>query len=372
MGRSFFLLASAVFLLFSIGLVMIFNITSAEILDKSLKVNLQEAFFKQLLYGLVGIFFGVFLYRIGYQKLLGYSPYLLFFISLLLLLVFIPPLGQRINGARRWISFLGVSVQPSEVAKFVLPLYFIYKVQDRGVFLSFKELLAILFPLSIPILLILLEPDNGAAALILTSLTVLLFLSRVKGKYWVIPLGIFCVLGVGLAYHMPHVSNRIQGYLHPELDLKGKGHQPYQSKIAAGSGGIWGRGFGESFQKLNYLPAAKSDYIAAIYAEETGFLGVCIMLVLYILIAYAGFQIALKARDSAAFYLASIITFLLVFQAFLNLGVVSNLLPSKGTTLPFFSQGGSSLLVNFCAFFLLYSIAVPRKKKKEREHASFL
>ncbi len=365
MRRSFFLLASCIFLLFSIGLVMVFNITSAEILDKSLRTNLQEAFLRQLLYGLSGLILGFFLYKIGHETLLKYSPHLLWVLSIFLLLVFVPPIGQKINGARRWISFFGASFQPSEGAKLIIPFYFIYKIQEKKEQIQLKELLYVLAPLSVPILLILMEPDNGSAALILVTLVVLLFLSRVKGRYWMVPLTALCLVAISLAYNMPHVSNRIQGYLHPELDLKGKGHQPHQSKIAAGSGGIWGKGFGESFQKLNYLPAARSDYIAAIYAEETGFFGICIMLFLYMGIAYSGFQIALRSKTSVDFYLASILTFLIVFQAFLNLGVVSNLLPSKGTTLPFFSQGGSSLLMNFCAFFLLYSIAFPLKRKKE-------
>jgi len=145
-------------------------------------------------------------------------------------------------------------------------------------------------------------------------------------------------------------------YLHPELDLKGKGHQPHQAKIAAGSGKLFGRGLGESLQKLNYLPEARSDYIAAIYAEESGFLGVLGLIIMYLSFTFSGVAIAMRARDAGGFFLASILTFSISIQAFLNLGIVSGLLPSKGTTLPFFSQGGSSLLINLIAFFLLLDI----------------
>jgi len=155
---------------------------------------------------------------------------------------------------------------------------------------------------------------------------------------------------------MPHVSDRIHVYLHPESDLRGKGHQPHQAKIAAGSGELWGKGLGESLQKLEYLPEARSDYIAAIFAEECGFMGMLGLIFLYMLIGFCGFYIANSALDREGFYIASIFTFLLCFQAFLNLGVVSGLLPSKGTNLPFFSQGGSSLLANMMGVCVILNI----------------
>ena len=144
--------------------------------------------------------------------------------------------------------------------------------------------------------------------------------------------------------------------MNPEYDLRGKGHQPHQAKIAAGSGQMWGKGIGESLQKLEYLPEARSDYIAAIFAEECGFVGIMGLIFLYMLIGFCGFHIATSAQDIEGFYVASIFTFLICFQAFLNLGVVSGLLPSKGTNLPFFSQGGSSLLANMMAVSILLRV----------------
>jgi len=185
--------------------------------------------------------------------------------------------------------------------------------------------------------------------------------------YWALPLLVIVIAGGFAASKMPHVKNRIRIYLHPELDLLGKGHQPYQAKIAVGSGKLFGRGLGESLQKLDYLPEARSDYIAAIYAEEFGFIGIIFLIVLYMVISYCGFSIATNAYDYKGFYMASIITFLIAFQAFLNLGVVSGLLPSKGVTLPFFSQGGSSLFVNVLAVFLLLSVDSFARKKNVRK-----
>jgi cell division protein FtsW len=195
-------------------------------------------------------------------------------------------------------------------------------------------------------------------------LVILFVLSRQKWLYWALPLGLLFVCGVMVASQMPHVLDRIKVYMDPAYDLKGKGHQPYQAKIAAGSGKLLGKGLGESLQKLEYLPEARSDYIAAIFAEETGFIGMTGLIVLYMGMGFCGFSIAQRAKDSEGFYVAAIFTFLMCFQAFLNLGVVSGLLPSKGTNLPFFSQGGSSLLANMWALCVVLNIA----KHSEKEH----
>ncbi|HSX12471.1 MAG TPA: FtsW/RodA/SpoVE family cell cycle protein, partial [Rhabdochlamydiaceae bacterium] len=123
-----------------------------------------------------------------------------------------------------------------------------------------------------------------------------------------------------------------------------------------GSGGVFGRGIGESMQKLNYLPESRNDYIAAIYAEECGFAGILGLILLYVIVGGIGFYLASLIQENRGYYLVAITTFIICFQAFLNLGVVSGLLPSKGTNLPFFSQGGTSLLVNFIALSLMLSV----------------
>lgn len=350
-------------LLFSMGLLMVFNTTAAEIIDRSLDTSTHAALLKQLAYGLFGSLAGLFAYRFGYASLIRWSVPLLAIGTLLLLLLFVPGVGWTLNGATRWIGFFGVSFQPSESIKVLLPAVYIhwYLKQDKPIPLS--AFLKVLGICAIPIVLILMEPDNGTTAILLTTLVVLFLLTRIQWLYWAVPLLAFVGVGGVAAYHMPHVPARIQIYLHPELDLRGKGHQPHQAKIAAGSGKLWGRGLGESLQKLNYLPEARSDYIAAIYAEETGFIGILVLLSLYMTMTYAGFAIALKAKDKAAFLLASILTFLISIQAFLNLGIVSGLLPSKGMTLPFFSQGGTSLMINIVILFILLDIA--RKSKSE-------
>ncbi len=362
MTRAALFLTIPVAILFSFGLLMIFNTTAAQIIDRSLDVDTHAVLFKQLCYGIAGLSLGLAIYAMGYEALLRFSTPALLMGVLLLALLFVPGIGQSVNGARRWIGFCGFTFQPSEWIKILAPAAYIHwSLQRKEIALA--PFLKFLGFLSIPLTLILLEPDNGTTAIILSVLLVLFLLTRVRLRYWVAPLLILVAAGGVAAYRMPHVPDRIRIYLHPELDLKGKGHQPHQAKIAAGSGGLFGRGLGESLQKLNYLPEARNDYIAAIFAEEMGFAGILGLIALYMTFTCAGFSIASAAKDRGGFLLGATLSFLVSIQAFLNLGIVSGLMPPKGMTLPFFSQGGTSLIVNFVILFLFLDIA--RKSKSE-------
>lgn len=358
MTRAALWLVITVSFLFLLGLLMIFNTTAAEIIDRSLEISTHAALFKQLGYGLIGVVIGLIIYRCGYESLIRYSLPLLIFASILLVLVLIPGVGMKINGARRWLGISGFPLgQPSEGVKILIPVAFIYWFSKQKRPMTPKPFLKMLGLTAIPLALILFEPDNGTVSILCLLLIILFFLSKIPLFYWAVPLFALMLVGAGLAYQMPHVQNRLEIYLNPELDLKGKGHQPHQAKIAAGSGQLFGRGIGESLQKLNYLPEARSDYIAAIYAEETGFLGILLLVALYVILSSCGFIIAIRSKRIEPFLLAAILTFLISIQAFLNLGIVSGLLPSKGMTLPFFSQGGSSLVINIICMFLLLDIS---------------
>ncbi len=342
---------------FAMGMLMVFNTTAAEVLDRSLDQSTHHAFLKQMIYALVATGCAVGVFFLGYENVLRLSGVFLFIGTVMLVLVFVPGIGQQINGAHRWIRIFGNSLQPSEFVKYLLPLYTIHVIRRYKDGMDLKAFIRLVATLIIPIGLILIEPDNGTVAIVLMTLLMLFVLMRIKWIYWVIPLCGCMVFGAIIASQMSHVPDRIRVYLNPELDLKGKGHQPHQARIAAGSGGLLGKGIGESLQKMDYLPEARSDYIAAIFAEEFGFVGMLALIMLYMTIGGIGFTIAAKASKLEGFYLVAILTFLICFQAFLNLGVVSGLLPSKGTNLPFFSHGGSSLLVNFIAMGLILSVA---------------
>ncbi len=357
MSQKSFWLIFSILVLFALGLLMVFNATSAEVLDRGLAKSTHHALIRQILYAFLGGLLAVGVWFLGYQEILRLSGYFLCLATLLLAVVFIPGIGKCINGANRWIWIGSYSFQPSEFVKFLIPLHFIFAITTYDKPILLKDFLKILARFVIPIGLILIEPDNGTVAIILATLFVLFLLTKIRWVYWGLPLLVLCVVGMGVAYQMPHVHHRISIYLHPELDLQGKGHQPHQAKIAVGSGGMWGQGLGESLQKLDYLPEARCDYISAIFAEEFGFAGILVLLLLYMFIGYLGFSMAVKIPDLAAFYTVTIVTFLICFQAFLNLGVVSGLLPSKGINLPFFSQGGTSLLANFMAICIILNIA---------------
>ena len=353
------------FSIFSLGLIMIFSTTSAEILDHELDKSTHQAIIKQLFYALAGLGLAWGIIKTGYQKLLQYSTPLLVIFTFLLVLTLIPGVGREVNGSRRWLNLAGLSFQPSEFVKYVIPAYFIqnflkYKHEE----FYFRDFIKLVGTLSVPMVLVLIEPNNGTTAVIGLTLVALFLLTRIHFRYWAWPLLGFVLVVGGFASQLSYVSARINVYLHPELDLKGKGHQPYQAKIAAGSGQLWGKGPGNSLQKLSYLPEAQNDYIAAIYAEEFGFMGMLGVITLYLTMASLGFYIAYQCPDRGGYFLACCAIFLISFQAFLNLGVVSGLLPSTGLNLPLFSQGGSSLMANITGLALLFSVSIESDKFK--------
>lgn len=344
--------------IFALGIVMIFSTTSAEVLDHELNKSTHQALLKQLSYAIAGLLLAWGVVRVGYRNLLRYSAPLLAVFTVLLLLTLIPGIGREVNGSRRWLHLAGFSFQPSEFVKYLVPAYFMHRYlqfeEGHFFFLDFIKLVAIV---SVPMLLILVEPNNGTTAVVGMTLLALFLLARIRFTYWAWPLLAFILVVGTFASQTSYVAARLKVYLDPTLDLKGKGHQPYQAKIAAGSGLLWGKGPGNSLQKLSYLPEAQNDYIAAIYAEELGFAGMLGLISLYLLLASQGFYIAFNCSERGGFYLASCAIFLISFQAFLNLGVVSGLLPSTGLNLPLFSQGGSSLMANIVGIALLFSVS---------------
>ncbi|MFT4553025.1 MAG: cell division protein FtsW [Chlamydiales bacterium] len=362
-----YLLLICVTLIFGLGLVMVFDTSSADILDRSLSKSTHHSVIRQVLYGLIGCFSGGVASFIGYRNLLKLSLPILCILCFLLLLVFIPGIGKTINGARRWVGIASYTMQPSEFVKFAVPLFYIhYFMKIKEGELDLESFIKLVGPLLVPLVLIFLEPDTGTSVIILLTIFMLVVLTGVNRKFWVLPMVVAVVVGGSLAYNMPYIRARVAVFLNPELDRLGKGHQPYQAKIAAGSGGLTGKGIGKSLQKLNYLPEAQNDYIGAIFAEEFGFLGVLFLIFLYMILAYLGFHIAFSAVDKEGFYLAGSITYLICIQAFLNLGVVSGLLPSTGLNLPLFSQGGTSLMANIIGISILLNIAVVSEKSKNR------
>lgn len=346
-----------------LGLLMIFNTTSAEVIEVGRWDLAFHAIVRQLLYLMLAVFFGLGLVAIGYKEVLKFSSLFLIFCAVLLALVLVPGIGQKINGARRWISLLGNSIQPSEFAKYAIGFYFIEKMGDvltTGNF-ALKAFVKVLGFCLIPIILTVMEPDNGTALIMFMTLIGLFILTKIPLKIWLLPLCIIMVLGGGFALQMPHVQKRIEVFKNPENDILGKGHQSHQSKIAIGSGGLVGKGIGSSLQKFGFLPEARCDYIGAVFAEETGFVGIVSLITLYLIHLISGVGLAIRIKCPKGALIIMLVTFLICMQAFINLGVISCLLPSKGTNLPFFSHGGSSMIASVIAVFMVLSVLQKHK-----------
>lgn len=358
-----FCLLAVTSIIFMLGVIMVFNASSASALEQHAFHKRHYALLRQLMNFIVGLMICYVFWKVGYYELIRLSPILMVLISLSLLLVFVPGIGRCVNGSRRWIVIGNFVGQPSEFVKIVMPLYFVHSIvgKQRPV----KELLKVFAIICIPIVLVLIEPSNGITAMLAATFIVLMFLSRISYKWWLWPILVFLIMGSMAILKVPYVQARIQSYLHPEKDLLGRGHQPFQSKIAMGSGGALGKGLGQSMQKLSYLPEAQNDYIAAIFAEEVGFIGIFFLISLYMMVSFLGFSIALQSTTKQGAVLAATLTFSLSLQSFLNLAVVSGILPSTGLNLPFFSQGGSSLLANMIALTILLNVGYYAKQNKE-------
>lgn len=345
------LLASVVALVF-FGLFMIYDASSyvafRDFGDKYFYLKNQSIW---LILGFSAlVFFSFFDYHKFYNLAL---PILLGSI-LLLFLVFVPGLSISALGARRWINLGFFVLQPSEIVKLSLAIYLSawFSTKEKGRFTAFLLLIgAVLF-------LVMLQPDMGTAMIILGTSVIIYFLSG--GNIWHI-LGLIPVVGIGglaLILLEPYRAARLMTFLNPEHGgILGASYHLRQILIALGAGGLLGVGFGNSLQKYAYLPESTTDSIFAIIAEEIGFFGVVILLLVFLFVIYRGFYIALRAKDSFGKLLAGGITSIIAIQAIVNLGAQTALLPLTGVPLPFISYGGSALVVTLISVGILLNIS---------------
>ncbi len=279
------------------------------------------------------------------------------------LAVLIPGIGKQVGNARRWIRFFGVGFQPSELLKFTLIIWVASFLDRRKDVLSyfFKGLLPSLIVLSIFSFLLLLQPDFGTAVLLSMTLLLMVFAAGAKASYMITSLGGLTAIGIYLAVSKTYRFRRITGFLDPWADPLDSGFQLIRSLIAFGTGGITGKGLGDSKQKLFFLPEGHTDFIFSILAEEAGFIGVLLVIGLIVLLMMKGFEISLKCKDDFGRNLAFGITVLIFLQSFIHIGVVIGLLPTKGIPLPFISYGGSSLVLNMFLIGVLINITKTTK-----------
>jgi cell division protein FtsW len=267
--------------------------------------------------------------------------------------------GRTVGGGRRWIGWGGLGIQPSELAKLVA-VFFVATVLERR--LEDRESLEPAWfqagvVLAIFAGLIFLEKDMGGGIVLLAAGFAIIFVSGLAYR-WVAAAafaGLPALVGVLLL--VPHSRDRLEIWLDPYADPVGKGFQTIQSYIALGTGGLWGKGFMASVQKMFYLPEAKNDYIFAVIAEEQGLIGATVVLLCFVVIIWRGLLVARRAPDAFGSLLAVGITTMLGIPALVNMGVVTGLLPAKGISLPLVSAGGSSLIVSLVAMGVLLNIS---------------
>ena len=297
------------------------------------------------------------------------TPYL-FFISLVSLsLIFV--MGVEVNGAHRWLDLKIIRFQPSELMKLAAPMMVAYYLSNRILPPSLFTTIMALSITAVPFLLVYYQPDLGTALLILFACITAIFFSGLKWRYIIITL-ILVGIALPLIWEFglqDYQKGRVLTLLDPESDPLGKGYQIIQSKIAIGSGGMYGKGWLNSTQaSLKFLPESSTDFIYAITAEEFGFVGVTILLSLYLLIILRAFYIVERAQNPYSKLIGGAITACFFFYIFVNAGMVSGLLPIVGVPLPFISYGGTSIVTLFLSFGIIMSIFAHPEPKKEKEY----
>lgn len=327
--------------------------------------NYDDSYFKvkqQLLHGIIpGLLLFFIFFRLDYEKIKKATPIFMAASLFLLILVLIPGIGLSHGEARSWISFLGISFQPAELAKLALILYLALlfsKRKKEDIQDFYKGFLSFIFLLGGVLLLVLLQPDLGTAiVIILTALSLYILAGAKKSHLTIIMVG-GLTLFFGLMQIAPdYQKNRLISFLNPQYDTQGIGYHINQAFLAIGSGGFWGLGFGQSKQKFLYLPEVVGDSIFAIIAEELGFLVCFIFIALISFLVYRGFQIAKNSPDTFTLLAVSGIVFWFAIQNIINIGAMVGLLPLTGVTLPLVSSGGSSMMVFMGAFGIIAGIS---------------
>lgn len=313
----------------------------------------------QLLWATIGIIAMIGMSIVDYGFLKKHAR-LVFVISYLLLwCVFIPKIGVSVNGARRWVNFYVVQFQPSEIMKFGLVLLlalYISKFAHKAK--TFKY--GLFIPACIVVFVcgtVALEKHMSATIILFLLGASMIFVAGADVKWIGVIAGIFGAAAASIILFTDYTKARVDAWLHPELDLQGKGWQPYQSLLAIGSGGLFGVGLGKSYQKQLWLPEPQNDFIFAIVCEELGLIGALALIALFLLLIWRGFIISSRAPDT----FSSLLVFGLIakvgIQALLNIAVVTTTIPTTGIALPFFSYGGTALVMQMAEMGIVLSIS---------------
>jgi cell division protein FtsW len=337
--------------LLALGMVMLYSSSMAQVGTRYLLM--------QLVWCAIGLGLCLAATLIDYRWLKKFAWPLFGVAIVLLLLVFVPRIGLKVNGARRWIHWGSFRFQSSELAKLALIIALAwYGEHFQRQMPTWKR--GIMIPaafIGIILALVFIEPDRGTTILLGSVSAVMLIIAGVRWTYIVPPVTLALAgLGVSLARD-PMRARRIFSWLDLEAHKSGVGYQAYQAMIALGAGGWTGLGLGNGRQKMGFVPENHTDFIFSIIGEELGLITTLLVVIGFVGVIVCGIYIALNARDTFGMLLGSGITFLIGLQAFINIGVVTSALPNKGLPLPFISYGGSNLLMMLVAVGILLSIA---------------
>lgn len=317
--------------------------------------NPHYFFYRQGEFAILGLIAMRIAMSIPYWKVRPYAGILLGCSIVGLVLVFVPGIGKSSNGATRWLSIGGQQFQPSEFAKLCMVVYLASYLSSKKK--DIRDLEKGFIPLMIPIVVVgylIVKEDMGTAIIVIVTALSMIFMAGAELRHIGAMIGIGLPVGMGLVLHKSYRLDRLVAFVNPFKDYHGIGYQVCQSLIALGSGGVFGVGICESRQKLFYLPAGHTDFIYAVFGQETGLIGTTILATLFFLFAARGFKIATRTRDNFGKLLAVGLSVMIAGQALLNMLVVTSSVPATGVPLPFISYGGSSLALNLlCAGILL-------------------
>lgn len=328
--------------------------------------------FHQLANLAVGLMIANWLIRIELDVWQKFASYFLILSILFLILVLIPGIGRHINGSARWVGVGPLGFQVSEFAKLALIFFLADYIVRRKEEIKTKiaGFLKPMLIVGIAAILLLKEPDFGATTVLVLTALAMLFIAGIPLTQFLILMLVAVLALAGLAISSPYRLARMTGFLNPWSNQYDTGYQLTQALIAFGRGGWFGLGLGKSIQKLFYLPEAHTDFVFAVFAEEFGLLGVFIIIFLFGVFGYRAFTIAKQAENYGKFfgaYLAYGITFWIILQMVINIGVNSGILPTKGLTLPFISYGGSSMIIMMVAIAFLFRVDYENRRNALKE-----
>ena len=341
----------------TIGVVFVYSATFS-----SESEYFQRLYLKQIEWHIIGLIIAGFIASMDY-KTLERPAYLIYGIFIILLIAVLVK-ARVVSGSQRWLSIGGFNMQPSELVKVVLVITLARFYDDRRdkSNMGFKELTFPAIIMAIPALLIYKQPDLGTSIILGIIFVCMSFLFGIKKRtIMTIVTAALVALPVLWVNLKPYQKNRVLALLDPASDPLGIGYHTIQSKIAIGSGGVWGKGlFAGTQSKLNFLPEKHTDFIFSVYAEEVGFIGTLILLALYLLLFLRMIDIVLKANDRGGSLMAIGCTTMIAFHFFYNAAMTLGMTPIVGIPMPFFSYGGSSLIANYTAMGILMSIHMRR------------